>query len=92
MSAGRVNKRCECNFTRRRSRGVSITELPENLLYGLLRLGHRLLRTLAAELSANGRRTFFGIISGLFAPIRDVWRCFVPKSRSSVVAPSLGKH
>jgi hypothetical protein len=57
MSAGRVNKRCECNFTRRRSRGVSITELPENLLYGLLRLGHRLLRTLAAELSANGRRT-----------------------------------
>jgi hypothetical protein len=74
-----VNKRCECNFTRRRSRGVSITELPENLLYGLLRLGHRLLRTLAAEPSANGRRTFFGIISGLFAPVRDVWRCFVPK-------------
>jgi hypothetical protein len=27
---------------------------------------------------ANRRRTFSGIISGFFAPLRDIWRCFVP--------------
>ena len=56
---------------------------------GLSRRGPARLRNgcVGALGGANLQRTSFGIISGLFAPVRDLWRCFVLLS-SSVPIPS----
>jgi hypothetical protein len=36
------------------------------------------LSVLKAPYPINGARTSFGIISGLFTPLRDIWLLFVP--------------